>query len=111
MTARTDPAMRILQRKIRNAKEPVALPISLGLIKLACMRSRRRPRNRVRIWLNVALEIPLLDKLLEEDHLSVSNLVGWQDPLLGEKGYNKKKRKRKKISQSKSRQVARHSRN
>jgi hypothetical protein len=63
------------------------------------------------MWVNVALEIPLLDKPLEEDPLSVNNLVEWADPHLGEKGYNKKKRKRKKISQSKSHQAARLSRN
>jgi hypothetical protein len=108
MTARMAPVMRILLDKIRNAKEPVALlPISLARIKLACMRSRRRRRNRVRIWLNVALEIPLLDKPREEDHLSVNNLVGWPDPHLGGKVFNKKKRKRRKINQSKSRQAAR----
>jgi hypothetical protein len=51
------------------------------------------------MWVNVALEIPLLDKPQEEDPLSVNNLVEWADPHLGGKGYNKKKRKRKKISQ------------
>ena len=60
---------------------------------------------------NVALEILLLDKRLEEDPLSVNNLVELPDPLLGEKGLNTKKRKRKKNSKSKSRQAAKLSRN
>lgn len=59
---------------------------------------------------NVALGIPLLDKPLEEDHLSVNNLVEQPGPHLVGKLYSKKKRKRKKICQLKNHLAARHSR-